>query len=47
MASPSPSPASRAMNPKIFLFDEVVPALDPELVGEVLNVIRLLAREGN
>lgn len=35
-----------AMNPEILLLDEVTSALDPELVGEVLNVIRLLAREG-
>lgn len=32
-----------AMRPKILLFDEVTSALDPELVGEVLNVIRMLA----
>ncbi len=31
-----------AMRPKIMLFDEVTSALDPELVGEVLNVIRKL-----
>jgi polar amino acid transport system ATP-binding protein len=35
-----------AMNPEILLLDEITSALDPELVGEVLNVIRLLAREG-
>ena len=35
-----------AMRPKVMLFDEVTSALDPELVGEVLNVIRELAREG-
>ena len=35
-----------AMNPKIMLFDEVTSALDPELVGEVLNVIKQLANEG-
>ncbi len=35
-----------AMQPKVMLFDEVTSALDPELVGEVLNVIRQLAHEG-
>src|SRR5205814_5530391 len=35
-----------AMQPKVMLFDEVTSALDPELVGEVLNVMRELAREG-
>ena len=35
-----------AMYPKILLFDEATSALDPELVGEVLNVIRNLAKEG-
>lgn len=34
-----------AMQPKILLFDEVTSALDPELVGEVLNVLRELAHE--
>jgi len=34
-----------AMRPKIMLFDEVTSALDPELVGEVLGVMRTLARE--
>jgi len=34
-----------AMRPQIMLFDEVTSALDPELVGEVLNVLRALARE--
>lgn len=34
------------MKPKIMLFDEVTSALDPELVGEVLEVIRDLAKEG-
>jgi polar amino acid transport system ATP-binding protein len=34
-----------AMRPKIMLFDEVTSALDPELVGEVLNVLRTLAQE--
>ncbi|WP_139490555.1 amino acid ABC transporter ATP-binding protein [Brevibacillus dissolubilis] len=35
-----------AMNPKIMLFDEPTSALDPELVGEVLGVMKQLAREG-
>jgi len=35
-----------AMDPEIMLFDEPTSALDPELVGEVLSVIRDLAREG-
>jgi polar amino acid transport system ATP-binding protein len=35
-----------AMRPKVMLFDEVTSALDPELVGEVLGVIRELAEEG-
>ena len=35
-----------AMNPEVILFDEVTSALDPELVGEVLDVIRDLAEEG-
>jgi polar amino acid transport system ATP-binding protein len=35
-----------AMNPEVILFDEVTSALDPELVGEVLDVIRSLAEEG-
>ncbi|MDE0240318.1 MAG: ectoine/hydroxyectoine ABC transporter ATP-binding protein EhuA, partial [bacterium] len=34
-----------AMRPKVMLFDEVTSALDPEVIGEVLNVIRELARE--
>jgi polar amino acid transport system ATP-binding protein len=34
-----------AMQPRIMLFDEVTSALDPELVGEVLNVIRSLTHE--
>jgi polar amino acid transport system ATP-binding protein len=33
------------MRPKIMLFDEVTSALDPELVGEVLQVIRKIGRE--
>jgi polar amino acid transport system permease protein len=35
-----------AMEPQIMLFDEPTSALDPELVGDVLNVIRDLAKEG-
>ena len=35
-----------AMEPKVMLFDEVTSALDPELVGEVLVVMRDLARTG-
>jgi len=34
-----------AMRPKVMLFDEVTSALDPELCGEVLNVIRRLGHE--
>ena len=34
-----------AINPEVILFDEPTSALDPELVGEVLNVIRQLAKE--
>jgi polar amino acid transport system ATP-binding protein len=37
---------SLAMEPKVMLFDEVTSALDPELVGEVLSVIRKLAKDG-
>ncbi|MEL6523776.1 MAG: amino acid ABC transporter ATP-binding protein [Pseudomonadota bacterium] len=35
-----------AMHPEIMLFDEVTSALDPELVGEVLQVLRTLKQEG-
>ncbi|ODQ86716.1 amino acid ABC transporter ATP-binding protein [Mycolicibacterium holsaticum] len=35
-----------AMNPKLMLFDEPTSALDPELVGEVLTVMKKLAAEG-
>ena len=35
-----------AMRPQAILFDEPTSALDPELVGEVLNVMRALARDG-
>jgi ABC-type histidine transport system ATPase subunit len=35
-----------AMEPKVLMFDEPTSALDPELVGEVLRVIRTLAEEG-
>ncbi len=34
------------MRPKVMLFDEPTSALDPELVGEVLRVMRALADEG-
>jgi polar amino acid transport system ATP-binding protein len=37
---------SLAMQPKALLFDEVTSALDPELIGEVLRVMRQLAAEG-
>ncbi|MEX1303677.1 MAG: amino acid ABC transporter ATP-binding protein [Rhodovibrionaceae bacterium] len=37
---------SLAMQPKVMLFDEVTSALDPELVGEVLSVMKELANEG-
>jgi polar amino acid transport system ATP-binding protein len=35
-----------AMDPKIMLFDEPTSALDPEMVGEVLDVMKQLAKEG-
>ncbi|MDR2601982.1 MAG: amino acid ABC transporter ATP-binding protein [Spirochaetaceae bacterium] len=35
-----------AMNPEVMLFDEPTSALDPEMVGEVLDLIKQLAREG-
>jgi ABC-type polar amino acid transport system ATPase subunit len=35
-----------AMEPKLLLLDEITSALDPELVGEVLAVVRKLADEG-
>ncbi|MDA4633663.1 amino acid ABC transporter ATP-binding protein, partial [Escherichia coli] len=35
-----------AMNPRLMLFDEVTSALDPELVNEVLQVIKTLAQDG-
>ncbi len=34
------------MNPELLLFDEPTSALDPELVGEVLKVIKKLANDG-
>jgi polar amino acid transport system ATP-binding protein len=37
---------SLAMDPKIMLFDEPTSALDPEMIGEVLEVMKTLAREG-
>ena len=36
-----------AMNPEVMLFDEPTSALDPEMVGEVLEVMRSLAKEGD
>ncbi|KAL1110015.1 hypothetical protein AAG570_014185 [Ranatra chinensis] len=36
-----------AVNPNVLLFDEPTSALDPELVGEVLSIIRQLAEEGS
>ena len=35
-----------AMNPKVILFDEPTSALDPEMVGEVLDVMKDLAKKG-
>jgi polar amino acid transport system ATP-binding protein len=35
-----------AMDPKVMLFDEPTSALDPEMIGEVLEVMKTLAREG-
>ncbi len=35
-----------AMNPKVILFDEPTSALDPEMVGEVLDLMKSLAKEG-
>ena len=35
-----------AMDPEVMLFDEPTSALDPEMVGEVLEVMKALAREG-
>ena len=37
---------SLAMQPKVMLFDEATSALDPEMIGEVLDVMKTLAREG-
>jgi ABC-type polar amino acid transport system ATPase subunit len=34
------------MNPKVMLFDEPTSALDPEMINEVLDVMRSLANEG-
>lgn len=34
------------MNPRIMLFDEPTSALDPEMVGDVLEVMKQLAKEG-
>ena len=38
--------SSLAMNPQVMLFDEPTSALDPEMVGEVLDVMKNLAKEG-
>lgn len=35
-----------AMNPEVMLFDEPTSALDPEMIGEVLDVMKTLAKEG-
>ena len=35
-----------ALSPEVILFDEPTSALDPELTGEVLDVMKMLAREG-
>ena len=35
-----------AMRPKVMLFDEATSALDPEMIGEVLDVMKTLAKEG-
>ncbi|MBT8998716.1 amino acid ABC transporter ATP-binding protein, partial [Lactobacillus delbrueckii subsp. bulgaricus] len=35
-----------AMQPEIMLFDEPTSALDPEMIGEVLDVMKTLAKEG-
>lgn len=35
-----------ALKPKVMLFDEATSALDPEMIGEVLDVMKTLAREG-
>lgn len=37
---------SLAMNPKVMLFDEPTSAPDPEMLGEVLDVMKALAKEG-
>jgi polar amino acid transport system ATP-binding protein len=37
---------SLAMQPRVMLFDEITSALDPELVGEVINVLEKLATDG-
>ena len=45
-SSGSRSPVRLSMDPELMLFDEPTSALDPELVGEVLAVMRRLASEG-
>ena len=50
MARSSAAPCSifrtLAMEPKLMLLDEITSALDPELVSEVLNIVRDLAKQG-
>jgi polar amino acid transport system ATP-binding protein len=41
-----PSPGPWPWNPKVMLFDEPTSALDPEMIGEVLDVMKTLAKEG-
>ncbi len=45
-SSVSRLPGALALDPRVILFDEPTSALDPELVGEVLDVIKKLARSG-
>ena len=45
-SSGSPSPGRWRCSPKVMLFDEPTSALDPEMIGEVLDVMKDLARAG-